>query len=63
VWTLARITGHSFIAISYRYVHPPEDRVLDAMELLGGHKTGQTEKSQAKDEAKQLQETYDNSAA
>ena len=24
-WTLARIAGHSSIAISSRYVHPPED--------------------------------------
>jgi len=28
VWTLARIAGHSSIAMSYRYVHPSEDRVL-----------------------------------
>lgn len=45
VWTLARIAGHSSIAISSRYVHPSADRVLDAMALLGGHKTGHSEKS------------------
>jgi integrase len=28
VWTLARIAGHSSIAISARYVHPSEDAVL-----------------------------------
>jgi integrase len=39
-WTLARIAGHSSIAISARYVHPSEDAVLDAMSRLGGHKTG-----------------------
>jgi len=38
-WTLARIAGHSSIAISTRYVHPSEDIVLDAMAKLGGHKT------------------------
>jgi integrase len=40
VWTLARIAGHSSIAMSSRYVHPSADRVLDAMALLGGHKSG-----------------------
>ena len=39
-WTLARIAGHSSIAISARYVHPSEDAVLDAMSRLGGHKMG-----------------------
>jgi hypothetical protein len=36
VWTLARIAGHSSIAMSSRCVHPSQDRVLDAMALLGG---------------------------
>jgi integrase len=39
-WTLARIVGHSSIAISSRYVHPSEDAVLSAMSRLGGHKIG-----------------------
>ncbi len=39
-WTLARIAGHSSIAISSRYVHPSEDVVLDAMAKLAGHKSG-----------------------
>jgi integrase len=39
-WTLARIAGHSSIAISSRYVHPSENSVLDAMERMSGHKTG-----------------------
>ena len=39
-WTLARIAGHSSIAISSRYVHPSEDAVLNAMAKLGGHKIG-----------------------
>jgi len=34
VWTLARIAGHSSIAISSRYVHPSEDAVLSAVENL-----------------------------
>jgi integrase len=40
VWTLARIAGHSSIAISARYVHPSEDAVLSAMTRLDGHKSG-----------------------
>ncbi len=39
-WTLARIAGHSSIAMSTRYVHPSEDAVLNAMSRLGGHKSG-----------------------
>jgi integrase len=36
-WTLARIAGHSSVGISARYVHPSEDRVLEAISRLGGH--------------------------
>jgi integrase len=43
VWTLARIAGHSSIAMSTRYVHSSENSVLDAMERLGGHKTGHSD--------------------
>lgn len=39
-WTLARIAGHSSIAISSRYVHPSADAVLNAMSRLGGHNSG-----------------------
>jgi integrase len=42
VWTLARIAGHSSIAISSRYVHPSEDAVLAAIYRLGGHNFGHT---------------------
>jgi integrase len=44
VWTLARIAGHSSIAISARYVHPSEDAVLTAMARLRGHNSGHSEK-------------------
>lgn len=44
-WTLARIAGHSSIAMSSRYVHPSEDAVLTALEKLGRHKIGHNEKS------------------
>ena len=33
-WTLARIAGHSSVAMSGRYVHPNEDAVLNALERL-----------------------------
>ncbi len=42
VWTLARIAGHSSIAVSARYVHPSEDAVLAAVSRLGGHNSGHT---------------------
>ena len=41
-WTLARVAGHSSIAMSSRYVHPSADRVLDVVYNLGGHKIGHT---------------------
>lgn len=40
VWTLARVAGHSNIAISQRYVHPSEDAVLNALSRLSGHNSG-----------------------
>jgi integrase len=43
VWTLARVAGHSSIAMSTRYVHPSEDAVLTAMSRLGGHKIGHSD--------------------
>jgi integrase len=39
-WTLARIAGHSSVAISTRYVHPSEDAVLKALDSFAGHKIG-----------------------
>ncbi len=42
-WTLARIAGHSSIAMSTRYVHPSEDAVLSAMSRLGGHNSGHSD--------------------
>jgi integrase len=39
-WTLARIAGHSSVAMSARYVHPSENAVLDALDRLSGHNFG-----------------------
>jgi len=39
-WTLARIAGHSSVAMSARYVHPSEDAVLAALDRLTGHNFG-----------------------
>jgi integrase len=33
-WTLARIAGHSSIAMSARYVHPSQDAVLNIFSRL-----------------------------
>ena len=45
-WTLARIAGHSSVAISARYVHPSDERVLEAISRLGGHNSGHNELEQ-----------------
>jgi integrase len=63
VWTLARIAGHSNIAMSSRYVHPSQDRVLDAMELLGGHNTGHTQENAPRKEVPQIPASGDAPAA
>jgi Phage integrase family len=46
-WTLARIAGHSSVAISSRYVHLSEDAVFAAFSNLGGHNSGRSENSAA----------------
>ena len=43
-WTLARIAGHSSVAMSARYVHPSEDAVLFALGRLSGHNFGHSSK-------------------
>jgi integrase len=63
VWTLARIAGHSSIAMSSRYVHPSADRVLDAMALLGRHNSGHSPENEEAGEATQKSLTSDNPAA
>ncbi len=45
-WTLARIAGHSSVAVSARYVHPSEDAVLAAISRLGGQRIGQSQELQ-----------------
>ncbi len=55
-WTLARIAGHSSLAISSRYVHPSEGAVQNAMSRMGGHKIGHSQKSvKIGEEAESLQ--------
>jgi len=49
-WTLARIAGHSSIAVSARYVHPSTDAVFAAVDRLGGHKIGHTVKQDSDSE-------------
>jgi integrase len=49
-WTLARIAGHSSIAMSMRYVHPSEDAVLAAVKKLTGHNIGHSEEIPATEE-------------
>jgi integrase len=51
VWTLMRIAGHSSIAISMQYVHPADETVLNAVERLGGHKSGHSAEIASSDES------------
>jgi hypothetical protein len=52
-FTLAKIAGHSSIAISSRYVHPSEDSVLTAMSRLGGRNFGHTEELPVQDDKRE----------
>lgn len=54
-WTLARIAGHSSVAMSARYVHPSEDVVLAALDRLGGHNFGHSAKMTALEVGAKLQ--------
>ena len=56
-WTLARIAGHSSIAISSRYVHPSEDAILAAVERMGGHKIRHNEKPSAQQSVAMIPES------
>jgi hypothetical protein len=56
-WTLARIAGHSSIAISSRYVHPSEDAIQKALSRLDGHKIGHTPKLEKSNEESKLRQT------
>jgi len=42
-WTLCKIMGWSSLSVAMRYIHPSEERVLEAMSVLGGHKSGHSE--------------------
>ena len=48
VWTLARIAGHSSIAVSMRYVHPSQEAVERAMTHLTGHNSRHSQKNTSK---------------
>jgi integrase len=47
-WTLARIAGHSNVAVSMKYVHPSDEKVLDALATTGSYKIGYNPKSTKK---------------
>lgn len=49
-WSLAKVAGHSSIAISSKYVHPSGDAVLDAISRLGGHKIRHSEENTESEE-------------
>jgi len=42
-WTLCKVMGWSSLSVAMAYIHPSEDRVLDAFSDLGGHNSGHTD--------------------
>ena len=55
-WTLAKIAGHSNIAMSQRYVHPSQEAVARAMTRLSGHIFGHNDElNNALTESKRLE--------
>ncbi|HXW93979.1 MAG TPA: tyrosine-type recombinase/integrase [Terriglobales bacterium] len=42
-WTLCKIMGWTSLSVAMRYIHPSDDRVLEAISGLGGHNSGHTE--------------------
>jgi integrase len=42
-WSLCKIMGWSSLSVAMTYIHPSEDRVLDAFTSLGGHNSGHTD--------------------
>ena len=39
-WTLCKIMGWASLSVAMRYIHPSDERVLDAFSNLGGHNSG-----------------------
>ncbi len=44
-WTLCKIMGWASLSVAMTYIHPSDDRVLDAFSDLGGHKSGHNSES------------------
>jgi integrase len=42
-WTLCKIMGWASLSVAMRYIHPSDDRVLEALSGLGGHNSGHSE--------------------
>jgi integrase len=42
-WTLCKVMGWSSLSVAMTYIHPSEDRVLDAFSGMGGHNFGHNE--------------------
>ncbi|MBV9624768.1 MAG: tyrosine-type recombinase/integrase [Acidobacteria bacterium] len=43
-WTLCKIMGWASLSVAMRYIHPSDERVLQAVSVLGGHNSGHSEK-------------------
>jgi integrase len=52
-WTLCKIMGWASLSVAMRYIHPSDERVLEAISVLGGHNSGHS------DDVKMLPERSD----
>jgi integrase len=43
-WTLCKVMGWSSLSVAMTYIHPSEDRVLDAFSGMGGHNFGHSDR-------------------
>ncbi len=42
-WTLCKIMGWASLSVAMRYIHPSNERVLEAISVMGGHNSGHSE--------------------
>jgi hypothetical protein len=58
IFALARIAGHSTIAVTQRYIHPQADAINRVFAMRGGHKIGHNQKSKEDRTAKKSRSGY-----
>jgi integrase len=59
-WTLCKIMGWASLSVAMRYIHPSDERVLEAISVLGGHNFGHSENSRKPPAMSSSQEIIEN---